>query len=72
MKSIQEIRHGNNHPSLRKVPNDCGVTIISVDPNGREFVVCLETKTGIEAEKWVAALQELLAACTNSSAQHEE
>jgi len=71
MKSIQEIRAGNNHPSMKKVPKECGIEIVSVDPNGRSFVVCLETKTGLEADKWVSALQELLTVCTTAASSME-
>jgi len=45
---------------------------VAVDPNGREFGVYLETKTGIEGEKWTSALQELLTACTSSGNNETE
>jgi len=33
--------------------------IISVDPNGKEFPIILETKSSTERERWVEALQDL-------------
>jgi len=59
VKTIQQIRGGNSHPSMRKVAKECGIEIVSSDPNGREFTVCLETKTESECDKWLSALQEL-------------
>ncbi|ETO16984.1 hypothetical protein RFI_20353 [Reticulomyxa filosa] len=71
IRSIQQIRGGNAHPAMRKVAKDCGIEIVSIDPNGREFVVCLETKTGVEGEKWLSALQELVTVCTTAQNKME-
>jgi len=68
VKSVQGVRNGNSHPAMKKVAKECGIDIISVDPNGRQYTIYLETKTGIEAEKWIAALQELVGAAASSEA----
>jgi len=33
--------------------------IVTIDPNGHEFPIVLETKTETERERWVEALQDL-------------
>ncbi|ETO00504.1 exopolyphosphatase, partial [Reticulomyxa filosa] len=72
IRNIQQIRGGNAHPAMRNVPNGCGIQLVSIDPNGLEFVVCLETKTGIECDKWLSALQELVHAWSNNKEEKEK
>ncbi|ETO16671.1 hypothetical protein RFI_20668, partial [Reticulomyxa filosa] len=72
IKSIRHIQGGNSHPSMRNVPKGCGIQIVSTDPNGREIVVCLETETGIECDKWLSALQELVHAWSNDKEEEEK
>ena len=57
MKSVSEVSGGNKTK---------GLEIIAIDPNGREFSLGLETKSAIEAQKWVAALQDMMNANQNA------
>ncbi|ETO26481.1 hypothetical protein RFI_10655, partial [Reticulomyxa filosa] len=60
LKSVRQIVNDNSQPPLRKVSKDCAICIVSTDPNGHDFALCLETKTPQECQKWVHALQELI------------
>ena len=66
MKSVKEIRAGNKTKGLEHVRPDCCFAIISIDPNGREFGLGLETKSAIESQRWVAALQDMVNANQNA------
>ncbi len=59
VKSVKEFRQTTDHPALKKVDRSCGIVIVSVDPNGREFLMPLEFRKAEETTKWVEALNDL-------------
>lgn len=63
MKSVKSIRQGNQgSQALAKVNNDVCFSIISVDPNSREFIIDLECKSSMESQRWINALTDLIQA----------
>ncbi|ETO25009.1 hypothetical protein RFI_12136 [Reticulomyxa filosa] len=43
MTSVKAIKPGNDHPWLKGVPPEKCIQIIAIDPNSKDFYVCLET-----------------------------
>jgi hypothetical protein len=59
LKAIQRIQPGNTTKGFGpKTKFEQTFAIISVDPNGREFTILLETRTEADCTRWMAALGE--------------
>jgi len=59
MKAVRSIEAPVVNVKGYEVPKDTSFMIISVDPNGQEFPIVLETKSQTERDRWVEALQDL-------------
>ena len=71
MKSVKEIHVDNKSKGLENVRPDCCFAIISIGPNGRESCLRLETKSSVETQRWVAALQDMVNANQNSNTANQ-